>query len=347
MKVLILYNRIFPYRIPIWNLLSLKCDLTVTYSEGNISQETECRFNTKFLPYINIGPFVWHTDNIFKLAKNFDVVIVYGDIKWLKFVMLPFFCKKVIFWTIGVSTKKGYNIDKRKNRFFHFFYKRAKALVFYSNDPIEEYVKNGFRRECLFVANNTVEVVPLVNNVAKDNIVFIGTLHKRKGLNLLLEAYFSLIKDYNLPKLIIVGDGPEYEAINKWIVQNSMTDNIITYGRVTKIEEKAQILSRAIACISPKQAGLSVLECMGYGVPFVTTKDAITGGERFNIHNNIDGIVMDDESQIADVLIDISENPVRFIEMGKKAYQFYIENRTPQQMVEGLWRAISYTNNQV
>ena len=35
MRVIILYNKLFHYRIPIWNELADKCNLTVAYSEGD------------------------------------------------------------------------------------------------------------------------------------------------------------------------------------------------------------------------------------------------------------------------------------------------------------------------
>ena len=39
-KVLILYNRIWPYRIPIFELLNEKYDLTVSYSIDNSFNES-------------------------------------------------------------------------------------------------------------------------------------------------------------------------------------------------------------------------------------------------------------------------------------------------------------------
>ena len=37
------------------------------------------------------NPF--HKDNIFNLCQDFDVVIAYGDIAWLKLSTLPFYKK--------------------------------------------------------------------------------------------------------------------------------------------------------------------------------------------------------------------------------------------------------------
>ena len=342
-KVLILYNRIFHYRIPIWNLLAEKCDLTITYCEGSIPEGIKRSFKTEHITYKKIGPFVWHRANIRKMAKQYDAVIAYGDIMWLKYMFLPWFSNaKVAFWTIGVTTSDGYDTKPQKDFLFRFFYKKAKAIVFYSDHPIAKYVKHGFNRNSLFVANNTVEVLETGIPGNKCCITFIGTLHKRKGLYLLLDAYLALRNECNLPRLVIVGNGPEYDDTAKWIKENNMSELIEMKGSVIDPVQKADILSHALACISPKQAGLSVLECMGYGVPFVTTKDAITGGERFNIHNEVDGIVMENEAQLKNVVLDIAIHSDKYMEMGKKAKEYYQANRTPQQMADGLWDTICY-----
>ena len=105
-KVIILYNKLFHYRIPVWNILAQYCDLTVTYSEGKeIAIPDNVCFKVMYLkPYKKAKRFVIQRANIRKMAKKYDVVIAYGDIAWLKFSTLPWFNKtKVIFWTIGVS----------------------------------------------------------------------------------------------------------------------------------------------------------------------------------------------------------------------------------------------------
>lgn len=342
-QVLILYNKIFHYRIPIWNLLANKCDLTIAYSEGGVPDGIHREFKVKYIPYKKIGPIVWHQGNIRKMSQKYDAVIAYGDILWLKYMLLAWFNRtRVAFWTIGVTTSEGYDSRPQKDPFFRFFYKRADAMIFYSEDPIEKYVRHGFRKEGLFVANNTVEVLDIPIPTTKDYITFIGTLHKRKGLYLLLNAYLELRDVCPLPKLIIIGNGPEYDNIANWIIQNEMAGMIEMKGHIIDAQDKAEILSHALACISPKQAGLSVLECMGYGVPFVTTKDAITGGERFNIHDGVDGVIMDDVSQLKDVVLDIALHKDKYIEMGHRARCYYYENRLPQQMADSLWDAICF-----
>lgn len=350
LKVLILYNKIFHYRIPIWNCLAEKCDLTVTYSDGDgkIPNGIECKFKIKHLPKRKIGKFVIQKDNIRQLSKQYDAVIAYGDIAWLKYSTLPWFNKtKVIYHTLGVSASysKGYDENKGWDKIRKFFYSKADALAFYTQYPIEKYSSMGIAKEKMFEAPNTVAVAPIVSDSEKNTIIFMGTLYKEKGIQLLLDAYLNLKNKYQLPILNIIGEGPDFNDIKQWIEFNNMHNLIQLKGAIYNIDEKAKYFAEALACISPKQAGLTVLESMGYGVPFITSKDAITGGEIFNVHNNIDGIIMNKEEELDTIIKDISLNKEKYIKMGTLAQKFYNENRTPQHMADGLWSAIQYAIN--
>lgn len=346
-KVLILYNKLFHYRIPVWNILSNKCDLTVAYSLGkeNIPQDIRCNFIVLHLPVKKYKRITIQKQNIKRLVKDYDAVIVYGDILWLKYSTLPWRCNTpVVFHTLGVSASYGKHYDEKKkwDAVRAFFYKKADALAFYTDYPISKYESYGIPKERMFVAHNTVAVYPLDIPASKDTILMIGTLYRQKGVQLLLEVYKRLRGKCTLPLLNIIGNGPDFNNIKSWIDNNNMEDYIKLRGAVYEISTKAEYFSRALACISPKQAGLTVLESMGYGVPFVTTKNAITGGEIFNIHNGVDGVIMDNESELESVILDIATNPDKYLEMGKKAQVFYNANRTPEIMAAGLWDAVSY-----
>ncbi len=348
MKVLILYNKLFHYRIPVWNELSRFCDLTVAYSFGdeNITKEVNCLFKIMYLPAKRYAKrFVIQKDNIREIIKDFDVVVAYGDIAWLKYSTLPWRKSvKVVFHTLGVSANynKGYDQQKKWDRVRAFVYGKANAIAFYTEYPIEKYIKLGIPRERMFVAPNTVKVLPLIGTERKDSILMVGTLYREKGIQLLLDAYLNLKQLENLPVLKIIGTGPDYDVIKEWITKNKMSHLIHLEGAIYNIEEKAHYFSNAIACVSPKQAGLTVLESMGYGVPFITSSKSITGGEISNIHDGIDGVLFDEDSSLVTIIEDITKNPTKYIEMGYAARKFYEQNRTVEHMANGLWEAIKY-----
>jgi glycosyltransferase involved in cell wall biosynthesis len=348
-KVLILYNKLFHYRLKIFQLLAEKCELTVAYSLGN-DTDTVKNYKIIRLPVIKFSRFVIHKDNIFNLCQSFDVVIAYGDIAWLKYSTLSWHLRrkfKVIFWTIGVSASYDKRFDQIKKWDWvrNLFYKKADALLFYSDYPIKGYIKNGYIKDKLFVAHNTVEVLEFEENnvIQKDSLLFIGSLYMEKGLLLLLESYKTARTiNKNVPVLNIVGGGEEFNTVKDWINKYKLSDSILLHGPIFEIEKKAEFFRKAYACISPDQAGLSVLESMGYGVPFITSKNSITGGERLNIEDGVNGILFDNSRELADILIDISNFPLKYIKMGEKAKIYYQKCRKPVDMVNGIYNAIQY-----
>lgn len=349
-KLLILYNSLFHYRISIFNILAKEYDLTVVYSLKTTTEILEsCNFKTIYYPIINICNFTLYKKNNYDFYNNFDIVIAYGDPKWISISSLLFYKKrkfKLFFWTIGVGASYKRKFGDAGLMYYillDFFLKKADGLILYSNIAKQMCVSRGYKEHKLFVANNTVQVKKIdFNPSSKKHIIFIGSLYFEKGLNILLNAYMEAYKiDNSIPLLKIIGNGDEYEKILNWIKEKNLNNQIYLLGSIYDEEKKSDIMKEALVCISPLQAGLSVLECMGYGVPFVTLKDAITGGEAFNIKHQYSGLRLNSPNNFKDIILDLNLNKAKYIEYGAKAYEFYWGNRTPEHMVSGICSAIN------
>lgn len=349
-SVLILYNNLFHYRVPIWNILAKDYDIKVVYSYPAKKEIIEqCDFETEYIPVKKLSKLLYHKKSIAQIAKDYDVVLSDGQVTFIDYSWLALRKRdyKLIYWCIGApaSYNRHYG-DAGKGYYMvnDFFHKKADAMVFYSDVPIDSHVNRGYKRDALFVANNTVQVEKIdINWEGKESLLFIGTLYMEKGLQQLLEAYKAANgQNLDLLPLTIVGGGNQFDVVRNWVANNNLTEKIHLTGPIYDQKEKAQIFAKSIACISPLQAGLSVLESMGYGVPFITSFDAITGGEAFNITNEVTGLRIDDISKLSDVINDINLNPQKYIEMGKKAYSHYWSCRKPEDMAKGLSDAIEY-----
>ena len=342
-KVLLLQGTINHYRVPIFNGLAKKVDLTVVYSEGSAPENAA--FKYLYIPTVK-KHYKIHKKNIYRMAQNYDVVICMFDFSYLYFRLLDILPHeyKLIYWGIGVSA--GYNErfdgDQSivKKTMGHM--KRADAMLFYSDYPVRKFEKMGLNREKLFVANNTVAVLPHKEKT-KDTLLFIGSLYKQKKLDVLLESYWAAYqKNSGIPNLILIGEGTERDSIQHWISEHGLNDKIRLTGGIYNDEELVPYFEKAIMCISPDQAGLSVLKSMGYGVPYVTHKDAITGGEIFNIRNGINGILLNDFHELETVILESCSDTKKYIQMGCNAEKYYYENRTIEMMVDGFMQSINY-----
>lgn len=345
-RVLLIQEGIPYYRVPIYNELAKRVELTVLYANGDLPEDTH--FRSIKSPAVRFANrYSMHKTSICKLARNFDVVIVPFLMSYIPYKMLPKLPRKykVIYWSIGVAAAYNTPYDGSDviNAMFLKYLNRPDACLFYSSYPVEKYAKLGFDKNRLFVANNTVQVIPAEPPSEKNNIIFVGSLYKQKKIYELLENYNAAYGErQDIPDLIIIGGGDEYEAIKAWIAGCGLTEKIALKGEISDEKKLSEYFGASLACISPGQAGLSVLKSMGYGVPFVTTRNAVTGGEIFNIENKVNGVILDSYSEIKNIILEIAANKEKYILMGCKAQTFYEENRQVSMMVDGFEQAINF-----
>ena len=148
------------------------------------------------------------------------------------------------------------------------------------------------------------------------------------------------IKNFDI-KLIIICDGPLKKSILNYINKNNLKENIFVKGAIYDEEVLASYFYNSLCMITPKQAGLSVLKSMGYGVPVVTSYDSITGGERFNIKED-NGFLYHDEKELENIITQCFFNPSIFLQKGINAKSYYQSNTTIKQMTKGFEEAINF-----
>lgn len=343
-KVLLIQEVITHYRVEIFNRLSELVDLTVVYVKGNIPDDLKCK--TLYNPYYKLR-YKFYKYNMRKIARQYDVVICPFDFSYMFSRLVDIFPRKfkLIRWGIGVAASYDVSYDSCEKTVKKFCkkIKKADAAVFYSNYPISKYKKMGVSDKKLYVANNTVIVEKLDSIKEKDSILFVGTLYKQKGVDILINSYLNAYnKNSDIPKLVIVGDGEEKDNIKKLISDNKLDDKIILTGAIFDEKVLCEYFSKAIICVSPNQAGLTVLKSMGYGVPYVTHEKAITGGEIFNIVDGENGFIIKDWQELDEIILSCTNNKSKFLEMGAKAQEYYNTHCTPENMVKGFVDAINY-----
>jgi glycosyltransferase involved in cell wall biosynthesis len=350
-KVIIIYNKVWSYRISIFDILNQHYDLTVAYSDPSFVGK-KFNFKTIYTPGINVGPLFFHKSNLKKLAAQYDVVIAISNARWLSLMLLSLGKRKFkyILWGIGVSASYENKLDSKTtwDRVRFFFARKADAILFYSSYPIAKYIRNGIDPGKLFVANNTVAIDESFNLAETENskadFLFIGTLYPQKGIDILLNTYIKLNETTPLPDLHIIGAGPMEATLRNMIESNKLQNKVILHGAIYDQKILATFFSKSLVCISPTQAGLSVLMSMGYGVPFLTSADAITGGEIFNIKNGENGFIYDGTDQdLQKTITWIINNRDSVLTMGREAKKHYEDHRKPTDMANAIINAIEYT----
>lgn len=350
-KVLIIQEDLKNYRDPIYSIIAESVDLTVAYTVSTEFQESS--YPLIKLPYYRLGKIIWHK-GLYKLIREYDVVIYPPHLKMIKLTMSPFFLNKPKFvpWSIGlhVSYNRQYNLGRAPafiDYFYEFIQDHADARLFYTKDVVEYWKKHKKLDESkCFVAHNTVKVENSKSPYPydqKDSFLFVGALYKQKGLGELLEAYaIAYARKGDLPYLEIIGKGSERESLEKQAKDLGVIDKIRFEGPIYDEKILSEFFNKAKLCISPKQAGLTVLKSMGYGVPFVSRPDAITGGERNNIVDGYNGIFYNSVEQLTNILLESTNNTVKYSKIAQNSYDYYIQNASPNKMAQGVIDAINY-----
>lgn len=349
MKVLYVTQRdLLHYRMPIFSIVNAEDNIELTLAHCG-KQKKQDAIPELLLKNKKYGPLNKFED-FAKICDQYDVILCmayFQNLAILKMLLNRKRKYKVVLWSIGVraSTKgHGYDSKSKLEGLKEYFFKKGDALLFYSDYPIAKHEARGIPREKMFVANNTVEVLKInpSDYGEKNQFLFVGSLYATKGLDVLIEAYADALKQCpDLYGMTIVGDGdkPRYEEMIKNL---GLEDKVKLTGGIYEEKGLTEQFTKSVLCLSPNQAGLTVLKSLGYGVPFVTAHDAITGGERFNVIDGETGFYCDSREAITAVMVDSYKNPEKYKEIGKKAYDYYWTNRTPQRMAQGIIDAIKY-----
>jgi glycosyltransferase involved in cell wall biosynthesis len=203
----------------------------------------------------------------------------------------------------------------------------------------------GIKPEKLFYAPNTVEGNKESVLVKKERniLIFVGSLYEEKGIDVLLQAYRFLIeKKIVMPDLIIIGDGPEKNNIKQFIKENHLENKIKMTGQISDDENLQEYFKKALICISPRQAGLTVQKSFSYGVPMLTIKYPISGGEFTSIMDQVTGFFYDgsvnDMANKLEQIININE--ATFNQISDNCHQYYERFNSPKIWVANFLKAL-------
>lgn len=352
-RVLLIQDILYPYRIPILDLVAAEVDLEVACVEKG-KGVGETAFPVTLLRTKSFGGCKT-MPGLTACCNRFDVVILQPHLSRPSVCALPFRKKRSfipVSWDIGVrvSYDRQYTLDRPMtwdDRIYRHIMRHCAANIFYMPEPVPVWAARGVPECTLFVAHNTVSVKqsPYAPDGRKD-FLFVGTLYARKRVDLLIDAYreafISSGSPGSFPRLFIVGGGSEEMLLMEKVRREGLEERVVFCHAVYDETVLASLFQRSILCISPHQAGLSVLKSFAYGTPFVTRRDAISGGEINNIRSGENGILYDEDGDLARILADAAGHPGRYLEMGRAAHCFYREQASPERMAQGILDAVHY-----
>lgn len=192
-----------------------------------------------------------------------------------------FYCDKTISELV-VPTKKTYELFKKKYKVDRNIY-----IVPTGIDIEKFYIEN----------NNNLNILEKRKEFGLDKddfvILFVGRIGTEKNIDLLLSAMKSLIGVSKKIKLLIVGDGPDLEYYQNYIIRNNIDKNVIFVGKVPWEEIVSYYLIADIFATASQTEtqGLTVIEAMASSLPIVcindeSFRDVVISGLNGIIFNN-------------------------------------------------------------
>lgn len=172
--------------------------------------------------------------------------------------------------------------------------RKAAAIIAVSKKNKEEIIEHySPPQRKVHVVPNGVWVDDFTSSDMQDNsIVFIGRLHERKGVDILIKAMPQVISENPDTVLKILGSGEMEGALRQIVKKEGLVKNVRFMGCVSE-RDKANILSHARLLVMPslyEGFGIVMIEGMASGLPVVATPvgaapDVIIEGKNGYVRN--------------------------------------------------------------
>ena len=140
-------------------------------------------------------------------------------------------------------------------------------------------------------------------------IGFAGRLHPEKGLFFLIKAFQNLYRRHPRTRLLIVGDGPELQAMRRMAIEMGLDNRVRFMGRIDPVYRMYAAMD---ICVMPsicqEAFGFAAAEAMAMGRPVIASA---AGGLTELITNEVDGLLVPpgDAEALTAALLRLIENP--------------------------------------
>lgn len=188
---------------------------------------------------------------------------------WAKRNKVPY-----ISWTDGSPVSEK-NIGRIQKVFRKRVFKISSAFIASSSKSKELQIKYGASKSKIFISFLTVNINNFKNKKLSYNneIIYVGSLIKRKGVDLLLEA-LSLVKSDFI--LNIVGDGKDEQELKRLTKELGIEQQVVFHGFKNQTELKHIFNNSSIFILPTREDcfGLVTLEAMCSSLPVICSKYA-------------------------------------------------------------------------
>lgn len=225
------------------------------------------------------------------LDSSADVIIVHGSPAMPAAVIISLIGrvtgKRIMFWTHGWLRRRPPRIARMRNLFFRL----ADKVMVYAERAVDIAVAEGFPegRVCPIYnsldydraqdslrkveAETSISDRPqaMFNDPGRPLIICTARLTSICRFDILLYAANILKSEGRPVNILLVGDGPERDALEK--LSESMGLSVNFYGSCYDEDELARLIYWSDITVSPGKIGLTAMHSLTYGTPAITHGD--------------------------------------------------------------------------
>jgi glycosyltransferase involved in cell wall biosynthesis len=337
-------QRVLPrYRAPFFDLLAGQCEggLSVFAGQPRPSEAIPSATNLSIAQWheasnlhILSGPLYlcyqrglldwlerWDPDALI-IEANPRYLSTPAAVRWMRARKRP-----VLGWGLGAPSG-GMLAAWRRN-----FLRSLDGVIAYSERGAAQYRAAGVER--VFVAPNAVAARPAAPAARGElrgrvTVLYVGRLQTRKRLDALLRACAALPAN-SQPKLVIVGEGPAYEELERLARQlyphTEFTGTLFGTG----LDEH---FNQADLFVLPGTGGLAVQQAMAHALPVIVAEG---DGSQADLVDAANGWLISpgDDAALQAALVAALSDPAKLRKMGQASFQrvqkeFNLENMVTQ-----------------
>ncbi len=243
-----------------------------------------------------------------------------------------------------ISTSHGFISSDRNLKIYNFLDRSSlrfcDKVIAVSEGIKEDLIENGINESKIIVIQNAVQ-----NSYNPDNffesrlnkrklirmnqdeyvVGYIGRLSDEKGLEYLIGAGLILKEKGEAFKILIIGDGPKREELEKLVREKGLEKEVIFTGFQDDVEKWLAVLDVFALPSLTEGTPMALLEAMSLGIPVVATR---VGGVPQVIENGVNGFLIEPANSraLVEKIKVLRENPALRKEMSVKATHL-IKNR--------------------
>lgn len=215
--------------------------------------------------------------------------------------------------TIAWEHNHHHNIKRNSTKVVNSV-KHCDYLVTVSADLQSFYEKEcalkNFNTKVVWIPNFLENIPPNKASLNNSNIINVGRLSNEKGQLDLINVFDILHRKNSDIVLYLVGDGHDYEDIEKEVINRNLANyvNMTGFKSGASLEELYLNSSLFVMTSYTESFGLVLIEAMSYGIPCLAFDSA--EGAREIISNNYNGFLIKNrnEHEMASKILELLDN---------------------------------------